>query len=357
MELKAQLESEGIPVTLQNVNLETPDVSSGMRVRIPEHDLPLALRIIENTDIFRSNDSEHQESSHSILVPVDFSEHSLKGAKVAFRIAAAHNADIVIIHSYIDPYIGSNIQLSDALTFDISAEAEARRQVEQSSKTQMNIFCNRLRSLIKEGALPPVKFESRVVEGVPEDTIDEYAKINTPYIIVMGTRGSDRKNEEMIGSVTAEVLDKCRVTVLSVPENFDLERSYSPRNILFLTNLDQGDILALDTMSRIFDKIDANVTLAQVTGKRRAFERTVKGDLSGLMRYCTKNYRRFTFDECDVPVEKDLNELYRIIRERHIDLIVVPNKKRRTLLGRLLNPGLAQRLVMGADVPMLVIRV
>ncbi len=45
--LKALLESEGVETILQNVNLEHPVVSAGMRVRIHEDDLPLALRIIE----------------------------------------------------------------------------------------------------------------------------------------------------------------------------------------------------------------------------------------------------------------------------------------------------------------------
>ena len=48
--LRALLESEGIAVELNNVNLEVPGFSSGVRVRIPETDLPLALRIIENKE-------------------------------------------------------------------------------------------------------------------------------------------------------------------------------------------------------------------------------------------------------------------------------------------------------------------
>ena len=55
--LRSLLESEGIKVTLQNVNLEQPTVSSGIRVRILESDLPLALRIIENHEIFIAQES------------------------------------------------------------------------------------------------------------------------------------------------------------------------------------------------------------------------------------------------------------------------------------------------------------
>lgn len=51
-ELKTILECEGLEVVLQNVNLSTPVVSSGIRVRIHESDLPMALRLIENIEIF-----------------------------------------------------------------------------------------------------------------------------------------------------------------------------------------------------------------------------------------------------------------------------------------------------------------
>ena len=50
--IKNLLEREGIVVELNNVNLSTPVVSSGVRLRIRETDLPLALRIVENPDIF-----------------------------------------------------------------------------------------------------------------------------------------------------------------------------------------------------------------------------------------------------------------------------------------------------------------
>ena len=61
IELKNLLEKEGIEVLLQNVNLEHPTVSSGVRVRIHENDLPLALRIIEHREIFTPMPSPFNE--------------------------------------------------------------------------------------------------------------------------------------------------------------------------------------------------------------------------------------------------------------------------------------------------------
>lgn len=376
IELKTLLESEGIPVTLQNVNLENPEVSSGMRLRIPESDLPLALRIIENTEIFKFIDAQHGDKSRTVLVPVDFSQYSLRAARVAFDLAHAHHADVVFMHTYIDPYVGSNVQLSDALTFDLNAESDARRQIEHGARALMQSFTQRVRELIKSGAFAPVKFTTLVEEGVPEDAIEDYANVHTPYLIVMGTRGSQRKSAEMIGSVAAEVIDKCRTTVLSVPEPWGQEtagtadgsataidgvHALRPGNILFIPNMDQSDILAMDTVSRIFPGLDANIIMAETVGRRRPFERTtassIRSGLPGLLGYCQKNYPNFKFQSTIVNVDKSLDGIFDVITHHKIDMVVVPNKRRRKFLGRLINPGMAQRLIMAVDIPMLVIRV
>ncbi len=116
--LKSLLESEGIDVTLNNVNLESPVVSSGIRVRIYESDLPLALRIIESHEILALPENKTEGRSHTILVPVDFSDYSFEAAKVAADLAFRHKADIELLYAYIDPSIDAGLQLSDSLTFD-----------------------------------------------------------------------------------------------------------------------------------------------------------------------------------------------------------------------------------------------
>ena len=129
--LRALLESQGVEVEFRNVNIEHPVVSSGVRVRIRENDLPLALRIIENREIFAEQPAVGRitDASRPILVPVDFSDYSLEAAKAAFAIADKHHTGIILLHTYIDPYVAGNMQLTDSLTYEI-ADADSRKVIE-----------------------------------------------------------------------------------------------------------------------------------------------------------------------------------------------------------------------------------
>lgn len=357
MAVRMLLEAEGIPVTLQNVNLEQPEVSSGVRVRIPESDLPLALRIVENPDIFSGVVANaYTPTSHrTILVPTDFSEHSINAAKVAIRLAAVRKADLAFIHSYIDPRLSGSVQLSDNLTYDV-AETEASEHLVAAANGQMAKFAENLRSMMKSGELPMARFSTEVVEGVPEEAIIGYAKANAPYLVVMGTRAAERKEREMIGSVTAEVLDNSRCSVLTVPELISPDHCQSPRNILFFSNLDQEDIIAMDTLYRYFPESHSTVTIVHVPLRNRFTDRAAGRSALALSEYCRKTFSHFSFKSVPVTPKNAIQELEKLQSENVYDLIVVPNRRRNALV-RMFSPTLAHRILFQADVPMLVIPV
>ena len=235
--LKNLLESEGVNAVLQNVNLNHPAVSSGVRVRIHESDLPLALRIIENTDIFGSLKSTEVDGAVNpmILVPIDFSDYSVKACDIALHLASRHKTHITLLNTYLDPYLSGNIQLSDSLSYDI-AESEMRRTLDAEARRLMDDFIRKLRNRMKLNEIPPVKITSEITEGVPEEAITEYAKENKPQLIVMGTRGKGKKEKELIGSVTAEVLDSCRFPVLTVPESVNLSKADDIKHVVLFSN-------------------------------------------------------------------------------------------------------------------------
>lgn len=354
--LKNLLDKEGIPTVLQNVNLESPEVSPGVRVRIQENDLPLALRIIENLDIFATRNTSETPNEQAILVPVDFNDRTMNAVRVAFELASIHSLDIRFIHTFIDPRPTANVQLAPALNYEIG-DTEFRRQLEATAKTRMKHFADRVREMLKAGLLPLVKFTTTVVEGVPEDAIVDYSKTKPPYMIVMGTRCAAQKQADMIGSVSAEVMDKSGFTVLTVPETATLDLNRNLRNIVFFSNLEQEDILALDTMSRIFSETNATVTIVPTPGKKRSFDfRNSSDTINRLLDYCRTNFPRFTFKTQKLNIDINMSDYRDMAEHDDIDLIVLPNK-RKNVFSRFFNPGLAHQILLNADIPMLVIRV
>lgn len=357
--VKSLLEAEGIPVTLQNVNLEQPEVSSGVRIRICDDNLPLALRILENPEIFAGASSPGGDRAimpHNVVVPTDFSEHSFTAACLAIKIAAAHKVEVTFLHAYIDPHAGGSIQLTDSATYEI-ARADSTNQLIGAANGMMDIFENRIKDEMKAGNLPMVKFNRLIVEGVPEDAIIDFAKDRPPYLVVMGTRNSADKEKDMIGSVTAEVLDACRFSVMAVPggETGTIFND-QPANILFFSNLDQEDILAIDTLSRYFPQAKAKVTIINIPSRHRFNDRNAQVTAFALSDYCARKFTHFTFESVPVKPSDAIAEIERMQQLRKFDLLVVPNR-RRNVLTRMFNPGIAHRLLFHADLPMLVIPV
>ncbi len=354
--LKSLLEREGLEVSLQNVNLQCPVVSSGVRVRIKESDLPVALRIIENRDLFDTDTEKSEDSSPLILVPVDFSDYSDKACEIAFRLADRHKATIVLLHSYTNPASFNRLQLSDVLSFDESgADRDSSELIKQEANRRMEILCDGLRDKIKDCSLPAVKFTTEVVEGLPEDTINQFSKSHLPLLIVMGTRGADKKEREMVGSVTAEVLDTCRFPVLTVPETMNPIEACEPECVLFFSNFDQEDILAMDALFRLMPFEHIKVVLVGIPEKKQSKE-AANTALDRLCTYCRKHYPAHEFSVESISVNAIDDDFSRITDGVSGKLIAVPNKKK-NIFARLFNPGMAHKMLFHIDTPMIVIPV
>jgi nucleotide-binding universal stress UspA family protein len=353
--LKNLLENEGLQVVLHNVNLSQPVVSSGVRVRIKESDLPLALRIIENAEIFTSATTTELTSRKQVLVPVDFSDYSLRAVMFAFNIAHKHKAEILLLHSFINPAVTKRVQLTDALSFELTESQEVENQMMKAAKENMDKFSDEIRGHIKQGSLPPVLFKSQILEGVPEDVIVEQAKAINPLMIVMGTRGSDRKEVEMIGSVTAEVLDSCRYPVFTIPESVTLQQITDVGNVIFYVNLDQEDILAMDALHRLFADDSLNITLVHIPTKKERDDANKKA-ANNLLDYFRNLYSNYTFELEQIRPNKALEDFKEITGHHDVNLIVMANKKR-NVFARFFNPSLAHKMLLHADIPMIVIPV
>ena len=344
VELKNTLEEEGIEVKLHNVNLDEKVLSSGVRVRIRERDLPQALQIIESPETTTSDKC-------CVLLPVDFGKYSLKSVKLGMEYARRTRGRVLLLHSYINERHTMSLPFGSD-RYD-SPEDEIKG-IKKNARERMEEFTKMLNEKIAAGELPKVKIDTRVTEGIPEEQILHYAQKNDVSLIVMGTSGTNRRRQNLIGSVAGEVMDACKFPIFTVPIGMPDIGLTDITHVAFFSNLIQQDIISFDRFARLFNMRGVEVTIIPVVDKKE--RRLVDQSLQQLAQYCREHYPECTFKTKRIATKSFIDNVAQFIKDEGIQLIAVPNKKS-SIFSRLFNPSLAHRVLFQTDTPMLVVPV
>ena len=352
--LKSILESEGIEAYIHNVNLLQPMVSAGVRVRINEVDLPRALDIIENVKFEEVDEKEgsKKESKNEILVPVDFSEFTLKTCEFAFGLAKEINCSIKLMHVYFSSFYPTSIPFGDTFTVQPAVEG-MYKDIHENVEREMKSLISKLNARIAEGIIPDVDYSYTLREGLPEEEVVSYSKKVRPYAIVMGTRGSNKKEQDLIGSVTAEVIEGCKTPIFAIPENSLLRSISEMKNIVFLTNFQEREFLAIATLMEFIKNYPIRVSFVHVAKKE---DRWNEIKLTGLNNYFKEHYPKIQTDYTVVDGNEGIPEaLEKFVNENTIDMISLSSSPR-NIFARMFNPGIARRMLFHTNTPMLVIK-
>jgi nucleotide-binding universal stress UspA family protein len=349
--LKTLLESEEIEVFIHNVNQIQPVVSAGVRVRIKESDLTHALRIIEATQFFKEDDeSPADENRSKILMPVDFSDYSMKACEIGFKYASQAGAEIMLIHAYYTMFMPASLSYL-GIGHDNNVYDESIHVIYNRVRTDMENLVSAIDKKIAAGELPEVKYDCIFREGLPEDEIVAYAKEYRPTMIVMGTRGKNRKNIDLIGSVTAEIIESTRTPLLAVPENVPFDSLQEARNIAFAISFNQHDLVAFDHFAKLMKGIIPKVHLFNISTSRNEWNEI---RLTGTREYLQKHYPDMDFDFTVLDDGDLLEAVEKFVREKNIDVIALTTYRRR-MITRIFNPSIARKMLFHTNTALLVI--
>ena len=344
VELKNTLEEEGIEVVLHNVNLDEKVVASGVRVRIRERDLPQALQIIESPESSTSD-------KRCVLLPVDFGKYSLKSVRLGMEYARRNRGKVLLLHSYINERHTMSLPFGSD-RYD-SPENEVK-DIKKNAKQYMADFVQMLKDKIAAGELPKVKIEAKVTEGIPEEQILHYAQKYDVSLIVMGTSGTNRRRQNLIGSVAGEVMDACKFPIFTVPIGMPDVSLTDITHVAFFSNLIQQDLLSFDRFARLFNMRGVDVTIIPVVDKKE--RKLVDQSLQQLLQYCREHYPECNFKTKRIAAKTFIENFAQFAKEDNVQLIAVPNKKS-SIFSRLFNPSIAHRVLFQTDTPMLVVPV
>jgi len=349
--IKTVLEENGIETVIHNLNLENPEMAVGVRVRIKESDLPRALKIVEEMEsAWEGQTISETTSVQQVLIPIDFSDIISKATDFGFHFADILAAEVVFLYVYFSPTftISSN---NDMSTYSIS-DSELLKRIISSANADVNNMTNVIKTRIEKGELPNIPFSFNLKEGVPEDQILDYCKKNNPALVVMGTHGKKVSNE-LIGSVTAEVMESCMSPVFAVPMQMGMESPDDIKRIAFLTNFDQKDLIAIDRAISLFASENIEFFFIHASDKKEAWDEVM---LAGIKGYFSSHYPTITANYALLGALDKPQILDKYLVKQKIDVLAF-NTRRRNIFARLFNPGLVYKMVMNSDTPLFVTHV
>jgi nucleotide-binding universal stress UspA family protein len=351
--IRSLLESEGIECFLENVNLIQGSISDGVKIRIQEQDLKKAMKImeeIERPELLKVEEKKRgRPSNPRILLPVDFSDYSSKAADMALDWAARLGAEITVLHVFYNPVINA-LPLAEAYVYDISVD-QMLIDLEEKAKEDMNNFIGHLKQQKKEKGLEELHIHTKLLRGVAEDEIIRFSDEYKPTVIVMGTRGKDRKASDMIGSVTAEVMEGARVPVFAIPEDFEYKGIDNMKKVLYLTNFEESDVFALDKLEKLVKPLDVSITFAHVCEKSSDKWDEVK--MEGLTKYVEAKFPNTQIDFDLIQNEDFWVGMESYVRSKNIDIISLTTH-RRNIFARLFNPSIGKKMLFHSTTPLLV---
>lgn len=353
--LRTLLETEGIDVYIHNVNQIQPVVSAGVRVRIKESDLPHALRIIEDSNWLKEPDEEadaqkeEQDKQKKILIPVDFSDYSIRACEIGINYAAEVGAEVMIMHAYFSPYFPSAVPIGDSLAYQVNNE-ESVHHVLKRVQTDMDNLCNLIEGKIESGELPRVKYDHILREGLPEEEIIAYSKEYKPTLLIMGTRGKNQKEVDLIGSVTGEVFEAHKIPVLAIPENTPFTNLKEIKNVAFATSFNQRDLVIFDKFMELVKGFDFHIHIFNISTSKDEWNEI---RLTGISEYFKRQYPDANITHTVLADGDLLLAIEKFVRDKQIDIIAL-GTQRRNIIARMFNPSIARKMLFHTDTPLLV---
>ena len=270
-----------------------------------------------------------------ILVPFSFSEYSFQAGRIAFYWAEKMNASLLFLHITTQ---------KDTSLLELEVDKVKTQYIKE----------------IEENNLPDISFEFHLKQGVTEDVIKQYDKKLRPILVIMGTRDKNQKQADLIGSVTAEVMEQIKTPVLAIPNEIFLKPLERIKNIAIATSLGKHYLQNYDKGMQFFKEFTGNIHLLHVIEMDEINHKENYDDKQQKMQDLLEK-ARIAYPNANITpkfieaTQSRARELNFFAEINKTDLIVVKKSNRMWLLNKLLFASTAQNLVFHAETALLVI--
>jgi nucleotide-binding universal stress UspA family protein len=271
---------------------------------------------------------------NTVLFPTDFSKNAQHAFRYAKAMAKGKRAKLILLYAYDLPLI--------APTSAFTTRGQALHLIDQNLRDaalqQMEQYTNEL-DLLGENYAVLIK------EGNAANVIAEFCLNEVIDLIVMGTKGKSDDREFLMGSVTARLVGKVKIPVLSIPESAAIRPL---KQVVFATNL----------IYNSEDEIQKAINFAMVNSSSLTFlhiqtdiekNNSKLNELSKILEF-NKN------ENVTLTVIQDNDVVHGIghyLKDNDPDLLVLSTHTK-SLYEKLFHKSIRKEMVLNSKVPLLI---
>ena len=222
----------------------------------------------------------------TILVPIDFSESSIKALDMAFKIALANDSNIYLLNVCETP-APQSIPETHKSDNDVDI-------LKQEHEKELKNFMNQYESIRDLSLYRHLSVSYDIVAGNTIREIIHFAEEIETHAIVMGTHGQQKSFDKELGSVAQSLIGQTKIPVLAIPYDVNI-RELVINNIAY----------AIDYHSEDYDQLFFMLGLCEVFNSELHVLHVSKNELAlaeGCQEYFKKTqsklieYERLTFE-------------------------------------------------------------
>jgi nucleotide-binding universal stress UspA family protein len=275
----------------------------------------------------------------TIIVPIDFSNHSEYALKTAAFIAKKRNAQIIAIHM-----------------LDIQTDFfnESPSFIQEKTAFLFQLAKKRFHAFLKKDYLEDIKVKPVIKHFKVFSEINDLAKEENADLIMMGSHGASGFKELFVGSNTEKVIRFSEVPVMVVKKDmndFDFE------NVVYATDFSQESLDAYIRIKSIVEGFDGKMNVLYVNTPYEDFKTTSEmekkaADFFSIADGDTENLKNTSF-VADRSVEQGI---LNFANAMGADLIAVSTHARKGL-SHLFKGSLSEDIANHASLPILTVKI
>lgn len=271
-----------------------------------------------------------------ILVPTNFTTSSVTAADFAAAMAAAIQANIMLVHIYQLP-----VTFSADIPLPMVSEDVLQESVEaklEELKTRMLLYANK-----------KIEVSTQAILGNVVDKLEKICASVHPFAVVMGTTEKTGVEKAFFGSTLLGTIRHLTSPIIAVPPGKTYGKGI--RKIGFACDFrNVAETVPVQLLRDIIWEFDAALYVLNVNHTHHRPDKHTLRETSGLHDLLKDLYPKYFYIQ-NSDIEKGLTEF---ALANGIDLIIAIPKKHKLFQG-ILKPSNTKQLIMHARVPMMCI--